>query len=204
MLPTKTMTETLLENTAIILQMQPVLEMTDEQFFEFCQLNREYHIERTAHGELIIMSPTGSETGNRNFKLSQQLANWTDENGTGIGFDSSSGFKLPNGANRSPNAAWMTLEKWNKIPPEQQTKFAPVCPDFVVELRSPSDSLKPLQDKLQEYIDNGASLGWLIDRKNRQVYIYRPQTKVECLDNPNTLSGDRILPGFLLNLENIW
>lgn len=139
------MTETLLENTPIILQMQPVLEMTDEQFFEFCQLNREYHIERTADGELMIMSPTGSETGNRNFKLSQQLANWTDENGTGIGFDSSSGFKLPNGANRSPDAAWMTLEKWNQIPPEQQIKFAPVCPDFVVELRSPSDSLQPVQ-----------------------------------------------------------
>lgn len=192
------------ENPPIVLQMRPVFEMTDEQFFEFCQLNRDYRIERTATGEMIIMSPTGSETGNRNAKLTQQLGNWTDENGTGVDFDSSSGFKLPNGADRSPDAAWMTLEKWNQIPPDQQTKFANVCPDFVVEIRSPSDSLKSLQDKLQEYIENGASLGWLIDRKNRKVYIYRPETEVECLENPAAVSGDPVLPGFILKMEKIW
>lgn len=194
----------LTENSPIVLQMRPVFEMTDEQFFEFCQLNRDYRIERTANGEMMILSPTGSETGNRNFKLSQQLANWTDKEGTGIGFDSSSGFKLPNGADRSPDAAWMTLEKWNSIPANLQVKFAPVCPDFVVEMRSPSDSLKPLQDKLQEYMENGASLGWLIDRKNRNVYIYQPQAEVVCLENPATVSGEPVLSGFVLDMEKIW
>jgi Uma2 family endonuclease len=207
------MTEAILnENPPIVLQMRPVFEMTDDQFFEFCQLNRDHRIQRTANGEMIVMFPTGSETENHNFRLSQQLANWTDENGTGIGFNSSSGFKLPNGAVReawatairSPDAAWMTLEKWNQISPDQQVKFATVCPDFVVEIRSPSDSLKSIQDKLQEYIENGASLGWLIDRKNRKVYIYRPQTEVECLENPTTVSGDPVLPGLRLKMEKIW
>jgi len=150
------------------------------------------------------MSPAGSETGNRNFDLIVQLGIWTRQDGTGIGFDSSTGFTLPNGATRSPDAAWIKLERWNAIPPEQQVKFAPICPDFVVELRSPSDNLQPLKDKLQEYIDNGTSLGLLIDRKNRKVYIYRPQKEVECLDNPSTLSGDPLLPGFVLDLSKIW
>ncbi|MGL5083181.1 MAG: Uma2 family endonuclease [Microcoleaceae cyanobacterium] len=199
------MTEAILiENVPIVLKMRPVVEMTDEQFFEFCQLNRDYRIERTATGEMIIMSPTGSETGNRNAKLTQQLGNWTDKDATGIDFDSSSGFRLPNGADRSPDAAWMTLEKWNKVPRNQQMKFAPVCPDFVVEVLSPSDTLKPIQDKLQEYIKNGASLGWLIDRKNRNVYIYQPQAEVKCLENPATVSGEPVLPGFVLQMEKIW
>lgn len=200
------MTETAIatEITPLVLQMSPALDMTDEQFFAFCQQNRDYRIERTATGEISIMSPTGSETGNRNWKLIQQLANWADRDGTGIGFDSSAGFTLPNGAVKSSDAAWMKLEKWNAIAPEQQQRFAPVCPDFVVELRSPSDNLQPLKDKLQEYIENGVSLGWLIDRKNRQVYIYRPNTEVECLENPATLSGGSVLPGFVLDLSTIW
>ena len=192
------------ENAPLVLQMSPVIEMTDDQFFEFCQLNRDVRIERTPKGELIIMSPAGSETGNRNFDLIVQLGIWTRQDGTGIGFDSSTGFTLPNGGTRSPDAAWIKLERWNAIPPEQQVKFAPICPDFVVELRSPSDNLQPLKDKLQEYIDNGTSLGLLIDRKNRKVYIYRPQQEVECLDNPSTLSGDPLLPGFVLDLSKIW
>jgi len=192
------------ENAPLVLQMSPVIEMTDDQFFEFCQLNRDLRIERTPKGELIIMSPAGSETGNRNFDLIVQLGIWTRQDGTGIGFDSSTGFTLPNGGTRSPDAAWIKLERWNAIPPEQQVKFAPICPDFVVELRSPSDNLQPLKDKLQEYIDNGTSLGLLIDRKNRKVYIYRPQQEVECLDNPSTLSGDPLLPGFVLDLSKIW
>jgi Uma2 family endonuclease len=188
----------------LILQLSPVLEMTDDQFFALCQNNRDYRFERTAKGELIIMPPTGSETGNRNFNLTVQLGIWTEKDGTGIGFDSSAGFTLPNGANRSPDASWMTLEKWQSIPPEKQTKFAPVCPDFVVELRSPSDSLSHLKEKLQEYIDNGASLGLLLDRKNRQVYVYRPQQEVEYLDNPKTVSCEPVFKGFSLELESIW
>ena len=186
------------------LKFHPVVEMTADQFFEFCQLNRDYRIERTASGEIIIMSPTGSETGNRNLKLIQQLANWTDRDGTGIAFDSSTGFILPNGATKSSDAAWVKLEKWNSLTREQQTLFAPICPDFVVELRSPSDRLQSLQEKMLEYIDNGVSLGWSIDRNNRMVYIYRPDAEVEVLDNPSRLRGEGVLPGFVLDLSTIW
>ncbi|MGL5192686.1 MAG: Uma2 family endonuclease [Chroococcales cyanobacterium] len=192
------------EISPLVLQMSPAIEMTDEQFFDFCQQNRDYRIERTAKGEVIIMSPTGSETGNRNFDLIVQLGLWTRQNKTGIGFDSSTGFTLPNGAIKSSDAAWIKLEKWHSLTPEQQQKFAPICPDFVVEIRSPSDKLKPLQDKLQDYIENGALLGWLIDRKHQQVYIYRPNQPVECLTQPTTLSEESVLPGFILDLSTIW
>jgi Uma2 family endonuclease len=199
-----TQTISLTENIPLKLQMSPAIDMTDEQFFAFCQQNRDYRIERNATGEITIMPPTGSETGNRNFDLIVQLGIWTRQNGTGIGFDSSAGFTLPNGAMKSSDAAWIKLEKWHTLTPEQQQKFAPICPDFIIELRSPSDNLQPLKDKLQEYIANGVSLGWLIDRKNRKVYIYRPNSEVECLDNPATLSGESILPEFVLQLSTIW
>jgi Uma2 family endonuclease len=199
-----TQTISLTENIPLKLQMSPAIDMTDEQFFAFCQQNRDYRIERNATGEITIMPPTGSETGNRNFDLIVQLGIWTRQNGTGIGFDSSAGFTLPNGAMKSSDAAWIKLEKWHTLTREQQQKFAPICPDFIIELRSPSDNLQPLKDKLQEYIDNGVSLGWLIDRKNRKVYIYRPNSEVECLDNPATLSGESILLGFVLQLSTIW
>jgi len=192
------------ENTPLVLQMSPAIEMTDEQFFTFCQQNRNYQIERTATGEITIMPPTGSETGNRNFDLIVQLGIWTRQNGTGIGFDSSAGFTLPNGTIKSSDAAWVKLEKWQNLTPEQQQKFAPICPDFIVELRSPSDNLQTLKDKLQEYIDNGTSLGLLIDRKNRQVYIYRPNSQIECLDNPSIINCQPVLPEFILDLSTIW
>ena len=191
-------------NDHLVLQISPVWEMSADSFFDFCQLNSHLRIERTATGKLIIMSPAGSETGNRNFKLIQQLANWTDRDGSGIGFDSSAGFALPNGSTRSPDASWIKLTKWNNLSAQQKTKFAPICPDFVVELRSPSDNLKMLQDKMQEYIDNGVSLGWLIDRTTRQVYIYTPDSEVKSLDNPQTITGEPILSGFVLDLAKIW
>ncbi|BAY79908.1 hypothetical protein NIES25_63960 (plasmid) [Nostoc linckia NIES-25] len=189
---------------ALKVNLKPVLELTDEQFFNLCQANRDLRFERTATGELIIMPPTGGETGNRNGRLNQQLFNWSDEDGTGIAFDSSTGFKLPNGADRSPDASWVKLERWNTLNQEQQTKFIPLCPDFVVELLSPSDSLKAAQEKMREYQDNGARLGWLINRKSRQVEIYRQGQEVEVLDSPVTLSGEDVLEGFILNLEAIW
>ena len=195
----------------LVLEMSPAWEMNADSFFDFCQLNSHLRIERNAAGKLIIMSPAGSETGNRNFKLIQQLANWTDRNGSGIGFDSSAGFVLPNGATRSPDASWIELSKWNSLSAEQKTKFAPICPDFVVELKSPSDCeasrrhrLEVLQEKMEEYRDNGASLGWLIDRSTRQVYIYTPNNEVNCLEDPQTVSGDPVLPGFVLDLSQIW
>ncbi|NEO19426.1 MULTISPECIES: Uma2 family endonuclease [unclassified Moorena] len=193
------------ETNPIVLKMPPALDMDDDQFFEFCQINRDLRIERTSEGEIIVMPPTGSGTGGRNFSLNGQLWSWVEQDGTGKGFDSSAGFKLPNGAERSPDASWVTLERWEALTPQQQEKFAPLCPDFVIELRSPSDRLKDLKDKMQEYMDNGARLGWLIDPNNRRVYIYRPGGEVEQLDNPATVKGDEsVLPGFVLKLGKIW
>jgi Uma2 family endonuclease len=197
-------TETEVETRPLVVRMHPVIDLTDDQFFEFCQINRDLRIERTAEGELLIMPPTGSETGGSNFKLAVQLGNWTERDGTGIGFDSSTGFTLPNGATVSPDISWVKLERWNALPKDSRTKFALLSPDFVVELRSPSDTLKDLQDKMQQYIDNGVRLGWLIDRKRRRVYVYRPGVAVQQLDNPETVSGDPELPGFVLKLGQIW
>jgi Uma2 family endonuclease len=179
------------------------IDLTDDQFFQMCQKNRDYRFERTASGEILIMPPTGSDTSNRNFDLVVELGIWNKKTKLGKGFDSSTGFTLPNGAERSPDASWVKLERWNALTPEQQEKFAPICPDFVVELRSVSDSLKDLQDKMREYIENGAQLGWLIDRKNKLVEIYRPDKDVEILDKPTNLSGEHVLPGFVLNLQQI-
>lgn len=188
----------------LTLDIKSVIDLTDEQFYQLCQRNRDLQFERTAQGELVIMSPAGGETGNRNGRLTQQLFNWTDVDGTGVAFDSSTGFKLPNGANRSPDAAWLTLERWNTLTPEQRERFLPLCPDFVVELMSPSDVLSTVQAKMQEYIDNGARLGWLLNRKTKQVEVYRSGQATEILQSPETLSGEDILPGFLLNLALIW
>ena len=179
------------------------IDLTDEQYFQLCQNNRDYRFEHTASGELLIMPPTGSETGRRNVKITTQLDIWNSQSNLGEVFDSSTSFTLPNGAKRSPDASWVKIERWNALTVEQQESFAPICPDFVVELRSRTDSLKELQDKMQEYIDNGASLGWLIDRKNKRVEIYRPGKDVEILENPANLSGEDVLPGFVLNLTPI-
>ena len=179
------------------------IELTDEQFFQLCQNNRDLQFERTATGELIIKPPTGSDTGNRNIELSYQLQGWSRQNNLGKAFDSSGGFKLPNGAERSPDASWVSIERWNALTLEQQNKFAPLCPDFVAELRSPSDSLEKLRSKMREYIENGARLGWLIDRQNRRVEIYRPNQEVEIISSPTHLSGEDVLPGFVLDLQHI-
>jgi Uma2 family endonuclease len=178
--------------------------MTVEQFYEFCQANPELRIERNVSGKVIVMPPAFSDTGNRNFKIAVQLGNWAEQDGTGETFDSSAGFTLPNGATRSPDASWIKLERWNALSEEQKASFAPICPDFVIELRSKSDRLNELQSKMQEYIDNGALLGWLIDRKNRKVHIYRPNREPETLDNPEIVSGEPVLPGFVLQMEKIW
>ncbi|MGB3650162.1 MAG: Uma2 family endonuclease [Rivularia sp. (in: cyanobacteria)] len=178
--------------------------MTDEQFFEFCQMNRDLRIERNQYGEISIMPPTGSETGNRNANLAGQLGVCSEKDGTGICFDSSTGFKLSTGADRSPDVSWIKLSRWNSLSREEQQKFAPICPDFVIELRSKSDNLKPLQEKMEEYMQEpGFQLGWLIDRKNRIVYVYHPQS-VECLENPDTVSGEDVLHSFILNMSKVW
>jgi Uma2 family endonuclease len=187
------------------LMLQMPSSMTEEQFFEFCQLNRDLRIERNKFGEISIMSPAGSETGNREFNIAVQLGIWSEKDGTGIGFSSSTGFKLSTGAERSPDAAWIKLERWNQLTPKQQKKFAPICPDFVIELRSASDNLQPLKDKMTEYMQEpGIQLGLLIDRKNRRVYIYRPGQAEECLENPDAVNCESVLPGFVLNMGKIW
>ena len=192
-------------SSPLVVRIPPSMQMTDDDFFEFCQVNRDLRIERNKYGELVIMPPTGSETGNREGNIFGQLWVWSEQDGTGITFSPSAGFKLSTGAERSPDASWIRLERWNTLSAEQKQRFAPICPDFVVELRSHSDNLKPLQEKMLEYMQEpGFQLGWLIDRKNCQVYIYRPGEEVECLDNPTTVSGDRVLPGFLLNTSKIW
>lgn len=189
---------------AITLNLLPVLELTNEQFYELCQVNRDLRLERTANGELIIMPPTGGETGNRNIKIAFQLEAWSSQNNLGIAFDSSTAFKLPNGAERSPDASWVRRERWDSLNTEQKRKFPPLCPDFVVELRSETDVLKTLQDKMQEYLENGVRLGWLIDPKTQTVEIYRLGREVEILQSPEILSGEDVLPGFVLTLKSIF
>ncbi|OUL31237.1 hypothetical protein BV372_20740 [Nostoc sp. T09] len=188
--------------TALILNLHPTIELTDEQFFQICQNNRDLRLERTAEGELIIMPPTGWESGNRNSRLTQRLGNWADADGTGLTFDSSTGFKLPNGANRSPDASWVNRARLIALNPDPD-KFLPMAPDFVAELRSATDSLETLRRKMQEYINNGVRLGWLIDPQNQQVEIYRLGREVEVLQSPTSLSGEDILPGFVLDLAQI-
>ncbi len=182
-----------------------VLQVTQSQFESLAQANRDLRLERTALGELIVNPPTGGESGKRNLSISTQLGNWFEAHEQlGEAFDSSTGFKLPNGADRSPDASWVKRERWDSLTPQQRKGFVPLCPDFVIELRSESDSLVKLQAKMKEYIHNGTTLGWLINPQKKQVEIYRPHRTVEILENPTHLSGEDVLPGFTLNLKRIW
>lgn len=182
----------------------PQPKMTTEQFYAFCKANPELRMEKTAAGEVIVMPPAFSDTGSRNFEIAVELGIWARQNGTGRGFDSSAGFTLPNGATRSPDAAWIKLDRWNALSDEQKASFAPICPDFVIELRSASDTLKSLQDKMQEYIENGVRLGLLIDRENKAVHVYRPNHSPKIIENPESVNCDPELAGFALPMSRIW
>jgi Uma2 family endonuclease len=188
----------------VVLQLTPVVNLTDDQLFELCQLNRDWRIEYTAQGELIVMPPTGGETSNRNAELTFQVQSWARQDQTGVAFDSSGGFKLPNGATRSPDAAWVRRSRLTGLTKEQKQKFLPLCPDFAIELRSPTANLRAVLDKMQEYLDNGAQLGWLLDPLTRRVHVYRPQRSPEILEAPITVSADPLLPSFVLDLRKIW
>jgi Uma2 family endonuclease len=190
--------------TAITLNLNSIIKLTSEQFYQLCEENRDLKLERNANGELIAMPPTGGETGKTNSKFNLQIGLWNEQTELGEVFDSSTGFTLPNKADRSPDASWVEKSRWSALTPEQREKFIPLCPDFVIELVSPSDSLKKTQEKMQEYMENGCRLGWLINRKKREVEIYRPGQDVEVLQSPLTLSGENVLPGFVLNLQKIW
>lgn len=187
----------------ITVSLKSLFDLTDEAFYQLCQSNPDVKLERTATGELVVMSPTGGETGDRNRRLTQRLGNWTDEDNTGLSFDSSTGFKLHNGAERSPDAAWVRLERWQALTLEQQRKFPPLAPDFVVELRSASDDIDTLRAKMKEYIENGVRLGWLLNPQDRQVEVYRQGQPVEILQSPQSLSGEAVLPGFTMDLSRI-
>ena len=181
-----------------------LVELSDEQFYQLCRNNPDLRFERNTDGDLLIMSPTGGETGNRNIEIAYQLQSWSRQNQLGIAFDSSTGFKLPNGANRSPDASWIAIAKWNQLTDKQKQKFLPLCPDFAIELLSPSDKLSRTQAKMREYLDNGMQLGWLINPQTQQVEIYRQDKQVEVLNCPHSLSAENLLPNFNLDLQFIW
>jgi len=188
----------------LTLNLPSIHTLTDEQFFELCSENRDLQFEKTADGVLIIMPPMGGETGRRNVSILFQLETWSQQDKTGVTFDSSTCFKLPNGANRSPDGSWIQLERWQQLTPEAREKFPPICPDFVIELRSKTDSLTTLQNKMKEYQQNGVKLGLLIDPIQKKVEIYRLNQPVEILQNPDQLSGEDILKGFILDLNPIF
>jgi Uma2 family endonuclease len=178
--------------------------MDADEFYDFCMRHEDLNLELSSEGDLIIMPPTGGRTGNRNSKLNLAVGNWAVKDGTGLIFDSSTVFSLPNGAKRSPDIAWVKNDRWEGLSPKEQERFPPVCPDFVAELRSPSDSLTRLRKKMEEYVENGAQLGWLIDPFERKVYVYRPGAEAEVLDDPETVSGEPLLRGFALDVRALW
>lgn len=180
------------------------MRLTDDELFELCARNKELRIERTAEGDLIVMSPAGLKSGIRNAALTKALSTWAEADGSGVAVDSSTGFRLPNGAMRAPDAAWILRSRLEAIPADEQEKFAPLAPDFVIELLSPSDELERAQQKMEEWRANGVRLGWLLDPRNRRVYAYRPGATVEVFEQPIQLAGDPELPGFVLDLSAVW
>ena len=179
-------------------------KISDRELEELCHKNPETRFETTKEGKLIIMSPTGSMSGKFNMSLAAQVWNWNNKTKLGIVFDSSTGFKLANGAVKSPDVSWIELSHWNSLSEKQQRKFAPIAPDFVIELVSPTDDITELQQKMAEYLDCGVKLGWLIDPDEKQVEIYRQGKEKEILDNPHSLSGENVLPDLTVDLTDIF
>uniref|UniRef100_B8HJK0 Putative restriction endonuclease domain-containing protein n=1 Tax=Cyanothece sp. (strain PCC 7425 / ATCC 29141) TaxID=395961 RepID=B8HJK0_CYAP4 len=197
---------------ALTIDLSPILSeqasvktgLTNAQFEQLCVANPELKFERTPTGKLIVIPPTGGETGRNNATLISRFVVWNEQANLGIVFDSSTCFKLPKGGDRSPDVSWVEKTRWDTLSPEQQRKFPPICPDFVLELLSPTDNLGMIQTKMQEYLDSGARLGWLLNPEDKQVEIYRPEQSVEILQSPLLLSGEPVLPGFTLNLKWFW
>ncbi len=190
--------------TVYTINFNSVIQMTDEQFYQLCRSNPEVKFERNAQGELIIMPPTGGETGRSNAELTADFVIWNRQTQLGEVFDSSTCFKSPNGANRSPDVAWIRRDRWETLTSDQKKRFPAIVPDFVLELMSPTDTLRDARTKMQEYLESGVKLAWLINPQNRQVEVYRLGRSVEVLDTPIQLLGEEILPGFVLNLNAIW
>jgi Uma2 family endonuclease len=188
----------------LVLQRRPASPMTPEEFFVFCQANQEYRLEQTQEGEIVVKTLASTEHGRRNFMLTGALGVWAHEDDEGYGFDSSTGFKLPNGAICSPDCSWVRKERYDALTEKEKRKFAPICPDFVVELRSETDSLSELQEKMEEYRENGAMLGILIDPKNKTVHFYRPNKSVETVKKPSTITCDPEMPGLVFPGNLFW
>ena len=188
----------------LVVRFRPLYAMTPDEFYQFTQQNPDLKVELTAEGEVVFMSPSGGATGARNMHVTGPLWQWVKQNGQGIGFDSSAGFTLPSGAVRAPDASWVRRDRLDELIPDQKERFLPLCPDFVVEIASPSDRLSDLKAKMEEYIANGAQLGWLIVPESRAVYVYRPGQQAELLNKAKSIAGDPVLPGFKLDLRPIW
>jgi Uma2 family endonuclease len=186
---------------ATLLNLESITSLTRKQFYQLCLNNPQLQLERSPRGELIIMSPVGGESGRKEAKLIMDIGNWNEQSNLGIVFSSSTIFSLPNGGDRSPDVAWVSLERWEKLTPEDREGFPPICPDFLIELRSKSDRLKPLEEKMLEYLDSGLRLGWLINPQQKQVEIYRPNKAVEIVNMPVNLSGEDVLPQLNITLD---
>ena len=193
-----------LEVPPIQLRLDPVIKLTEEEFAAFCTMNKEARIERRVDGTLEILGPTYGYIGSKNATISARLYEWAKRDGSGVAFGSLMGYTLPNGAMRSPDSSWVPKSRLRELAPEDEERFIPVCPDFVLELRSHSDNLKLLHAKMEEFMDNGSRLGWLLDIKNKRAYEYRPGEDMKIIENPDNLSGEPVLPGFTLELRKIW
>ena len=190
--------------TAYTIDLSSIIHLSCDQFDRLCESNPDVKFERTPTGELVIMPPTGGETGKKNAELITDFVLWNRQTQLGVVFDSSTCFRLPNGGDRSPDISWVRKTRWDALTPEEQQKFVPLCPDFVLELRSPSDRLPPIQSKMQEYLDSGVQLGWLLNPQDKQVELYRPKHPVEILKAPSSLSGGSVLPGFIIDVNWVW
>jgi Uma2 family endonuclease len=188
----------------LVLTTEPLLHLSDQAFRDLCKVNPLLNLERMATGELVVMSPSGAWSGHLDFDLARQLGDWIEKTKLGIGFGSSAGFRLPNSAIRSPDAAWISTERWKALSRQEREEFAPLCPDFVAEIASPSDDREALRAKMLEYIEQGARLGWLIDPSVREVKIYRPGREVETLYQPQSLSGEDVLPGWVVDMSKFF
>ena len=185
-------------------QLPKTLRLSHTQFNEMAMANPNLRIEQTAEGIIVVMSPTGSESGNRNAELTVEFGIWNRRTKLGKVFDSSTGFRLPNGAMRSPDVAWIPNDRWSALSPEQRQRFAPICPDFVLELGSESDDAEILRQKMQEYVENGSRLGWLILPTEQSVEVFQPSMGVRRQRFDQILIGGDVLPGFSLNLDSIF
>lgn len=199
-----TMASTTPDLSRVELHLPPEVKLDDDLFFAICQANRDYRIERSAEGDIQIMPPTGGDTGKRNSDLIIDLGNWARDDGRGVVFDSSTGFRLPNGATRSPDVSWVLRERLARLTDKQKQGFLPLAPDLIIELASPNDRLEDLQMKMREYQENGVRLGWLIVPTTRTVYVYPQGTEPQCLTSPSHLADNAMLPGLFLDLTKIW